>query len=141
MTGKRTLFCDAMAAKVESVRSLRWWERLCDEIEANASYTQKTVICSRHFASLRQEAPELLYTCVKLLLAKEDARVYRLRDKQWIKLLSSLLHQDDADMLEHLNLGDVSETARVVRHAATPQIAKRVASCNLTPSALLALVL
>lgn len=100
------------------IQSFQAWEEVCDDVEANAAYTQKTAICARHLAKLRAEAPDCVYVFLKLLLAKEDARVYRLRDKQWVKLLSALLQQDDSAMLEHLELGDISETARLVRSRA-----------------------
>lgn len=103
------------------LRSLKAWESLCASIEAVASYTAKTELCAKHFDRLRAEAPECVFVCIKLLLAKEDARVYRLRDKQWIKLLAVLLHiRDDSDMLGHLELGDISETARHVRAIGLP---------------------
>jgi len=49
----------------------------------------------------------------KLLLPGAVERVYNLQSKQLIKLFARLLLQDEDEMLEHLEQGDVAETISV----------------------------
>jgi len=49
----------------------------------------------------------------KLLLPGAAKRVYNLQSKQLIKLFARLLLQDEDEMLEHLEQGDVAETISV----------------------------
>ena len=46
------------------------------------------------------------------LLPKEIGRKYNLQSKQLIKLFSKILVQDEEDMLQSLDQGDVAETIR-----------------------------
>lgn len=49
----------------------------------------------------------------KLLLPGAVKRIYNLQSKQLIKLFARLLLQDEDEMLEHLEQGDVAETISV----------------------------
>lgn len=48
-----------------------------------------------------------------MLLPGTAKRIYNLQSKQLVKLFSRILLQDEDEMLEHLEQGDVSETIRV----------------------------
>lgn len=48
-----------------------------------------------------------------MLLPGVAKRVYNLQSKQLVKLFARLLVQNEDDMLEHLEQGDVAETVRV----------------------------
>lgn len=50
----------------------------------------------------------------KLLLCKEDKRVYNIKDKSLVKLLSRSWNCSQGEMVTDLELGDASETARKV---------------------------
>ena len=48
----------------------------------------------------------------KLLLPGAFKRIYNLQSKQLVKLFSRLFRQNEDDMLEHLEQGDVAETIK-----------------------------
>lgn len=49
----------------------------------------------------------------RLLLPGAVKRVYNLQSKQLLKLFSRILLQDEDEMLEHLEQGDVAQTIRI----------------------------
>lgn len=56
-----------------------------------------------------------VYLLCKLLLCKNDMRVYNLREKQLVKLLSRHFNTDAQEMTDHLNqCGDISATIKKV---------------------------
>ncbi|XP_024939791.1 DNA ligase 3 isoform X2 [Cephus cinctus] len=54
---------------------------------------------------------DVLLWC-RMLLPAVTKRIYNLQNKQLIKLFSRLFSQDENEMLEHLEQGDVAETVR-----------------------------
>ncbi|KAK2581838.1 hypothetical protein KPH14_002304 [Odynerus spinipes] len=55
----------------------------------------------------------------KLLLPQAAKRIYNLQSKQLIKLFARILHQDEEDMLEDLEKGDIAETIRTFFESST----------------------
>ncbi len=80
---------------------------LCVEVGKEAGYNQKTEIL-RSFIRPFQAAKGDVYLLCKLLLCKNDARIYNLRDKQLVKLLSRLWQCSHQDMIADLANGDLS---------------------------------
>lgn len=73
-----------------------------------------------------------------MLLPGVAKRVYNLQSKQLIKLFSRILLQDEDEMLEHLEQGDVAETIRVfheksVAVEATERSVLTIQEVNLPP--------
>ena len=58
-----------------------------------------------------------VYLLFKLLLCKNDKRVYGIRDKQLVKIVSRYLSCPADDMISDLELGDLAGTCKKVRHA------------------------
>ena len=57
-----------------------------------------------------------LYLLCRLLLAREDQRVYNMRDKQFAKYLSRALDCELSEVLSDLEKGDMSQTAKDVSY-------------------------
>lgn len=64
------------------------------------------------FVSIDGFKSDIVLWC-KLLLPGAVKRIYNLQSKQLIKLFARLLVQDEDEMLEHLEQGDVAETISV----------------------------
>ncbi|XP_053981861.1 DNA ligase 3 [Hylaeus volcanicus] len=91
------------------------FQRVCRDVAKVDAYTDKTAVVKRLLTKGSDGGgfkSDVTLWC-KLLLPHSVKRVYNLRDKQLLKLFSRLLHQDEDEMLEHLEKGDVSETIRV----------------------------
>jgi len=80
---------------------------LHDKILSTTAYNDKTKICKEFFA----EFDGNLHTLCKLLLCKQDKRVYRIRDKQLVKVLAKVFKCDVDEITADLEGGDQSETA------------------------------
>jgi hypothetical protein len=55
-----------------------------------------------------------LYLLCRFLLAREDKRVYNMREKQFAKCLNRACGAPLADMIADLDKGDMSQTAKQV---------------------------
>ncbi|XP_076647437.1 DNA ligase 3 isoform X2 [Halictus rubicundus] len=65
-----------------------------------------------------------------MLLPGAEKRIYNLQNKQLVKLFSRILLQDEDEMLEHLEQGDVAETIRLFFEKSV--VAKPARSSDLT---------
>ena len=82
--------------------------KLLLELESISSYTEKTALIREAFESGHYET----FLLAKLLLAKEDKRVYHLADKSLIKVIAGTLGEDEASLVSKLlKSGDASKTA------------------------------
>jgi DNA ligase-3 len=84
---------------------------LCQKIEAEGSYIGKTKLVGEF---LKNHSVDLYLFC-KLLLCKDDKRVYNVKEKQIVKALSRVWHCPLQEIVADLDNGDFSETARKVR--------------------------
>ena len=91
------------------------FQRLCDHLAKVDAYTEKTAIVRKMLTkgSERDGFKSDAKLWCRMLLPGVAKRVYNLRSKQLVKLFSRILVQDEDDMLEHLEQGDVAETVRV----------------------------
>ncbi|XP_076632497.1 DNA ligase 3 [Colletes latitarsis] len=91
------------------------FQRVCNDVANVDAYTEKTAIVKRMLTKGSDGGgfkSDVSLWC-RLLLPGAVQRVYNLRNKQLVKLFSRLLLQDEDEMLEHLEKGDVSETIRL----------------------------
>ena len=90
---------------------------LCNEINSESSYGGKTKIVSEFLSRFKGD----FYLLIRLLLCKNDKRVYGLREKQLVKLMHRYTGAPLKDLLTHLEQGDVSETmsAFLLEHSPT----------------------
>ena len=91
------------------------FQRVCDNVAKVDAYTDKTAILRKML--IKGSEGDGFNSDVKLwcrmLLPGAVKRIYNLQSKQLVKLFSRILLQDEDEMLEHLEQGDVSETIRV----------------------------
>ncbi|EFA78161.1 BRCT domain-containing protein [Heterostelium album PN500] len=81
--------------------------KLCKELENESSHTGKSKIVALFVDKFDGD----LYLLAKLLLVKEDKRVFRIKDKQMVKILAEVWNEDLDEMIADLDKGDVTETA------------------------------
>jgi DNA ligase-3 len=81
---------------------------LCEDIAGETKHTQKTQIVQNFLKNFEGD----WYLLLKLLLPKQDHRVFQLKDKALIKVMSQVLGTDHEMMLKHLEKGDASETCK-----------------------------
>lgn len=87
----------------------RAFQRLCESIATKSGYLDKTAVVK---AALPEWGDANLLLLVRMLLPANDPRIYNLKDKGLVKILSRVYSADQAAMSEHLDsCGDVSETA------------------------------
>lgn len=86
------------------------FHNLCKSIEDASQYTAKTEVVSNFVKSFKGD----LYLLCKLLLCRQDKRVYNIKDKSLVKLMARYLKCSQNDMISDLEKGDVSETAKKV---------------------------
>lgn len=84
---------------------------LCKEIEKEPSYNNKTNIVKTF---IKNHDKLDLYLLCKLLCCKDDKRVYNMKEKQLVKVLSRIWKSNHADMITDLSNGDFTETAKKV---------------------------
>ena len=103
---------------------------LCDKIQSVSSYNQKTQICKEFFTNFSGD----LYLLIKLLLCKQDQRVYHIRDKQLAKVLSKIFKSDVEEMVKDLEEnGDHAETAaKVTTHLSYILLYSRIITLVMT---------
>ncbi|RZF40363.1 hypothetical protein LSTR_LSTR008793 [Laodelphax striatellus] len=93
----------------------REFRRLCADIANASSYLAKTARVKEQFTKGSQGDSfkgDIILWC-RLLLPGFIKRVYNLQSKQLVKLFSKLFKQDQDEMLEDLEKGDVAETTRI----------------------------
>jgi hypothetical protein len=83
---------------------------LCKQIEAEGSYNGKTKLVAEFLKSHNVD----LYLFCKLMLCKDDKRVYNMKEKQIVKALSRIWQCPLQEMISDLDNGDFSETAKKV---------------------------
>ncbi|CAK9798733.1 DNA ligase 3 [Anthophora quadrimaculata] len=91
------------------------FQRLCDHVAKVDAYTDKTAVVKTMLTKGSKGdgfKGDVKLWC-RMLLPGVDKRVYNLQSKQLIKLYSRILLQDESEMLEHLEQGDIAETIRV----------------------------
>ncbi|XP_011168982.2 DNA ligase 3 [Solenopsis invicta] len=95
--------------------SFREFRRVCSNVADVDAYTDKTAVIKKMFTkgSLGDGFKSDIVLWCKLLLPGAVKRIYNLQSKQLIKLFARLLVQDEDEMLEHLEQGDVAETISV----------------------------
>ncbi|KAL0481852.1 ligase [Acrasis kona] len=81
---------------------------LCKEIEGESSHKGKTQITKNFLDGFNGN----VYLVFKLILPKGDNRVFRVKDKNIVKIFSAILCCDLDEMMDHLDKGDVSETIK-----------------------------
>jgi hypothetical protein len=84
---------------------------LCKEIEKEPSYNNKTELVKTF---IKNHDKIDLYLLCKLLCCKDDKRVYNMKEKQLVKVLSRIWKSNHADMISDLSNGDFTETAKKV---------------------------
>ncbi|XP_076168075.1 DNA ligase 3 [Ptiloglossa arizonensis] len=95
--------------------SFQEFQRVCRDVANVDAYTDKTAIVERMLTKGSEGGgfkSDTKLWC-RLLLPGVVQRVYNLRKKQLVKLFSRVFLQDEDEMLEHLEQGDVAETIRV----------------------------
>lgn len=90
--------------------TFREFRRICERIGNESSYLEKSKVLSDFFGSGFEGD---VYLWAKLLLPMNEKRIYNLQSKQLVKLFSRIFHTNAAEMLKHLENGDVSETIRL----------------------------
>eukprot|EP01132_Coremiostelium_polycephalum_P009372 gene9372-11513_t len=83
--------------------------KLCTALEKESSHTGKTKIISTFITSSFDGD---LYLLAKLMLCKEDKRVYRIKDKAMMKICAHIWDSDLDEMISDLDNGDFTETAK-----------------------------
>lgn len=87
--------------------SFEAFRELCQDIGANASYNKKTEIIANFLETFEGD----LYLLCKFLICKDDKRAFNVGDKMIVKTLSRIFNEDKDIMMDHLDKGDISETA------------------------------
>ncbi|XP_063690820.1 DNA ligase 3-like [Bolinopsis microptera] len=87
-------------------------QKLCEKLRAEPSYLAKSEIVRSYFKQ-NPSSPDETYLMLKQMIPSVDKRVFNVKDKQLIKVLSSVFSSSLDDMSEHLEKGDVAETGRV----------------------------
>jgi hypothetical protein len=88
------------------------FQQLCDKILQEPSHNGKTKII-KDFIEDPTWKGDLFLLC-KLLMAKDDQRVFHLREKSLTKLLSMILKVPHNDLLLDLQKGDLAGTSSSV---------------------------
>ncbi|XP_050297351.1 DNA ligase 3 [Anthonomus grandis grandis] len=88
------------------------FQNIVDKIAKHPSYLEKTAIVKNFFEKGSGGTGfngDIEIWC-RLLLPGSVKRIYNLQSKQLVKLFSRILLEDQDEMLEHLEQGDISET-------------------------------
>ncbi|XP_060525174.1 DNA ligase 3 [Cylas formicarius] len=88
------------------------FQHIVSLVAQNSSYLDKTEIIRKFFekGTNKQGFNGDIEIWCRLLLPQSVKRIYNLQSKQLIKLFSKMFLEDQDEMLEHLEQGDVSET-------------------------------
>eukprot|EP01114_Cavostelium_apophysatum_P018682 TRINITY_DN5843_c0_g1_i1.p1 TRINITY_DN5843_c0_g1~~TRINITY_DN5843_c0_g1_i1.p1 ORF type:complete len:1034 (+),score=331.86 TRINITY_DN5843_c0_g1_i1:101-3202(+) len=84
------------------------FQKLCAEIGNEPGYGGKTAIVKKFVQSFTGD----VYLVCRLLLCREDKRVYNMKEKAFIKVVSPILGCPAKDMLQDFEKGDMGETAK-----------------------------
>ncbi|EGG21211.1 BRCT domain-containing protein [Cavenderia fasciculata] len=88
--------------------SLKSMTGLCSVLEKESAHSGKMEVIQAFCEEFKGD----LYLLAKLFLVKEDKRVFRIKDKQMVKILAEIWDADLDDMTADLDKGDVTETAK-----------------------------
>ncbi|EGC32964.1 hypothetical protein DICPUDRAFT_81260 [Dictyostelium purpureum] len=88
--------------------SLYSLSKLCEKLKEESTHSGKTQIISSFCKVFNGD----LYLLAKLLLCKEDKRVFRMRDKVMLKICAHIWDADLDDMIADLDNGDFTETCK-----------------------------
>lgn len=89
------------------------FQDLCDKVLAEPSHNGKTKIIKDFIESPTWSGD--LYLLCKLMLTKDDQRVFHLREKSLTKLVATILGAPHNDLLIDLQKGDLAGTVTKVR--------------------------
>ncbi|CAD6208389.1 GSCOCG00003393001-RA-CDS [Cotesia congregata] len=92
--------------------AFREYRRVCANIANASAYTEKTAIVKKMFSDGAKGngfKGDVVLWC-KMLLPMANKKIYNLQSKALIKLFARILQEDEQDMLEDLEQGDVAET-------------------------------
>lgn len=87
------------------------FQLLCSDIGNEPSYNNKTDIIQSFVKTFKGD----LYILCKLLLIRDDKRVFNIKEKQFVKLLcmdKTFKQVNHNEMIEHLLQGDCAETVK-----------------------------
>ncbi|KAN0047335.1 hypothetical protein ACTA71_001717 [Dictyostelium dimigraforme] len=82
--------------------------KLCCELQNESSHSGKTQLIKSFCNVFKGD----LYLLAKLMLCKEDKRVFRIKDKAMLKICSHIWDCDLDDMITDLDNGDFTETCK-----------------------------
>ncbi|KAK5581379.1 hypothetical protein RB653_001411 [Dictyostelium firmibasis] len=88
--------------------SLYSMHKLCGELQNESSHSGKTQLIKSFCNVFKGD----LYLLAKLMLCKEDKRVFRIKDKAMLKICSHIWDCDLDDMISDLDSGDFTETCK-----------------------------
>ena len=86
------------------------FQSLCKDIEEASQYTAKTETIRKYLKTFKGD----LYLLCKLLLCRQDKRVYNIKDKSLVKIIAKCLNCSQDKMISDLENGDASETSKKV---------------------------
>eukprot|EP01029_Cantina_marsupialis_P019698 TRINITY_DN4580_c0_g1_i1.p1 TRINITY_DN4580_c0_g1~~TRINITY_DN4580_c0_g1_i1.p1 ORF type:complete len:1207 (-),score=475.35 TRINITY_DN4580_c0_g1_i1:263-3883(-) len=88
------------------------FQQLCGKLGEYGGFLDKIAIMKANLKFFKKDR-KLALLMFKLILPKQDKRVYGLKDKQMVKVFSALFGEDADDLQQHLNQsGDVSLTVK-----------------------------
>jgi len=93
---------------VDKSGSLYSVHTLCKDLEKESSHSGKSQLIS----SFTKKFDGDLYLLAKLMLVKEDKRVFRLKDKSMLKVCAHIWDADLDEMIADLDNGDFTETCK-----------------------------
>jgi DNA ligase-3 len=83
-------------------------QTLIEEIASNSKHTDKTKVIAKFLKTFEGD----VYKLFRLLLCKEDKRVYNVREKVFVKLLSQIFNCSEKEMITDLEQGDIGKTTK-----------------------------
>eukprot|EP01114_Cavostelium_apophysatum_P023264 TRINITY_DN8711_c0_g1_i7.p1 TRINITY_DN8711_c0_g1~~TRINITY_DN8711_c0_g1_i7.p1 ORF type:complete len:499 (+),score=105.93 TRINITY_DN8711_c0_g1_i7:92-1588(+) len=99
------------AAVSKDSGTFKEWQQLCDEIAATSSYSDKTKIVAKFIKTFKGD----LYLLIKLLLCWEDKRIFYVREKEFARIMESVLKSKGCNrhaIITDYKSGDMSATAK-----------------------------
>eukprot|EP00050_Salpingoeca_kvevrii_P020889 m.103651 g.103651 ORF g.103651 m.103651 type:complete len:1100 (+) comp9072_c0_seq1:161-3460(+) len=106
------------------------FRKLCDRVAAHPAYTDKTSLI-KEFITKGSHGDKFtgdIFTLFKLLLPLHPKRVYNMKDKQIVKVMSNITGADLGDLMTDLENGDCPETCRKAFEDSTTSIKAQVKS-------------
>lgn len=115
-------YTHAASAAHGTDNTFRAFRKLCERVAATASHNDKTAEI-REFLTKGSEGTGFtgdLYMTVRLLMLREPKRVYNMKDKAIVRVMSNILGASEAEMTTDLDKGDCPQTcADFFKHKAT----------------------